>query len=589
MKKITALLLTLTTLSIFAVFAFTVGISADAWDGSSVDTSWYNTTDTRFTLTTGAQLAGLAAIVGGRANGIAIDDFSGKTIILGADVDLGSRNWTPIGLQMSSSVIYSFKGTFDGQKHTVSNLSITMSETATNGIRYGFFGHISGMAKDINFKNARIITNAGCYSAVVAGYIGGGTVARCTVDAGSIVECYTTANGMIAGRVETGGTIDSCINYGTITGYGLDAATGNVIVGGIVGLAASSTVKNCVNYGDVTALAQTGLPSQAGAAGISGFVNAATISDCVNYGNISFIDYLNSNTGTGGIVGKFHSGANSSIINCYNFGSVQGKAGDTTQTGLLAGLPAVIGTIESCYSVPSGSLAATGSTIAAGFTVSNVKIVAKTDAGYAAFESAAAAIERAIFDVTYKLTIHYVYENGEKAADDYVCELREGADYSIDSPSITGYSADAAIVSGKMGGSSAEITVRYSVRMCNLTIEYVYEDGAMAADSYVATQPYGTEFSVKSPEIAGYVPNFAVVEGKYETNRTITVKYKANGTLTTAFTESAEKDTRQAVTATADTDSGKSGGCGSAVGTCAVFFALAAVFGSVSVLKKVKD
>jgi hypothetical protein len=452
MRKITALLLALTTIVMLAV-TLTVGASAAAWDGTTADTAWYNTTATEFTLTTGEQLAGLAAIVNGKATGITADNFSGKTIILGADIDLGSKNWTPIGTSNGASGTTGFMGTVDGQKHTISNLSINMSETTTNGNRYGFFGIIGGTAKDINFKGARIVTSVGCYSGVIAGYIGGGTVARCTVDAGSAVECYTSAQGMIAGRVEKSGTIDSCINYGTITGYGLDAATGNVIIGGIVGLSDTSVVKNCVNYGDVTALAQTGVPSHAGAAGISGFVKAAEIKDCVNYGKISFTDYLNTNTGTGSIVGKCHSSAGSIVTNCYNFGTIEGKAGDTTQTGLIIGLPQVLGTIENCYSVPSGSLAATGSIMIAGFTITNANIVAKTDAGYAAMESAAKAIENAITAVIINLTIHYVNADGTKAADDKIVELREGEEYSVDSPAITGMTPDQSTVSGKMATS----------------------------------------------------------------------------------------------------------------------------------------
>ncbi len=96
MKKLTAYLLVLTTL-LMLTFTYNVGTTAAAWDGMTIDTSWYNTTDTEFTLTTAAQLAGLAAIVNGKATGIAADDFDGKTIKLGADVDLGGYDWTPIG------------------------------------------------------------------------------------------------------------------------------------------------------------------------------------------------------------------------------------------------------------------------------------------------------------------------------------------------------------------------------------------------------------------------------------------------------------------------------------------------------------
>ena len=56
--------------------------STTRWDGA-VDLSWYNGTDTEFTITTARQLAGVAALVNSNAA-----DFAGKTIRLGADISL---------------------------------------------------------------------------------------------------------------------------------------------------------------------------------------------------------------------------------------------------------------------------------------------------------------------------------------------------------------------------------------------------------------------------------------------------------------------------------------------------------------------
>lgn len=56
--------------------------SATRWDGA-VDLSWYDGTDTEFTITTARQLAGVAELVNSNAA-----DFAGKTIRLGADISL---------------------------------------------------------------------------------------------------------------------------------------------------------------------------------------------------------------------------------------------------------------------------------------------------------------------------------------------------------------------------------------------------------------------------------------------------------------------------------------------------------------------
>ena len=42
--------------------------SAKAWDGKTIDVSWYNKTDTEFYISTPEQLMGLAAIVNGIYN-----------------------------------------------------------------------------------------------------------------------------------------------------------------------------------------------------------------------------------------------------------------------------------------------------------------------------------------------------------------------------------------------------------------------------------------------------------------------------------------------------------------------------------------
>lgn len=56
--------------------------STTRWDGA-VDLSWYNGTDTEFTLTTPAQLAGVAELMNSNTT-----DFADKTIRPGADISL---------------------------------------------------------------------------------------------------------------------------------------------------------------------------------------------------------------------------------------------------------------------------------------------------------------------------------------------------------------------------------------------------------------------------------------------------------------------------------------------------------------------
>ena len=62
---------------------------------------------------------------------------------------------------------------------------------------------------------------------------------------------------------------------------------------------------------------------------------------------------------------------------------------------------------------------------------------------------------------SYTLTIHYIYaENGAEAAPDYTATLEYGAEYSVESPVIEGYSC-MSIVLGVMPAEDVEETVRY--------------------------------------------------------------------------------------------------------------------------------
>ena len=89
-------------------------ITIEAKAADAVDTSWYdNRTEgqTEFTITTAAQLRGLAELVNKNE-----DIFSECKIKLGKDIDLNNEQWTPIGNG------YEFNGEFDGQGHTIYNL-----------------------------------------------------------------------------------------------------------------------------------------------------------------------------------------------------------------------------------------------------------------------------------------------------------------------------------------------------------------------------------------------------------------------------------------------------------------------------------
>lgn len=64
----------------------------------------------------------------------------------------------------------------------------------------------------------------------------------------------------------------------------------------------------------------------------------------------------------------------------------------------------------------------------------------------------------------YRLVIHYVYEDGTPAYDDYIEVLQAGVTYEVTSPLIDGYIVSDALVSGVMPKRNVERTVFYLTR-----------------------------------------------------------------------------------------------------------------------------
>ena len=175
----------------------------------------------------------------------------GACAVLTADIDLNNEAWTPIGPDTDSV----YTGTFDGQGHTVKNLSVTVNVQPG---RAGLFGCV----KD-------------------------GTIRRLTV-AGS-VSC--TANqgwcGGIAGYAMDE-TIENCASLCTVSCTGIDAR-----VGGIVGLVDYNSrtliIRDCYNIGKITGRSDNG---SGDAGGICGFYMNGKISNCYNVGEITGSGYV---------------------------------------------------------------------------------------------------------------------------------------------------------------------------------------------------------------------------------------------------------------------------------------------------------
>ena len=168
--------------------------------------------------------------------------FNGKTVYLVADIDLDDAPWTPVGQTGATQ----FKGTFNGQGNTISNLNI--DATAQTGKHYssGLFGWLNAATvKNVNIAGATVKGNHNV--GVIAGYL---ETAGCTIEAcqvtGAAVECHVAnsdANGdkcgVIVGHAGNAGVVvKDCTAANSTVSAGRDA-------GQIAGAAKEANVTGC--------------------------------------------------------------------------------------------------------------------------------------------------------------------------------------------------------------------------------------------------------------------------------------------------------------------------------------------------------
>ena len=185
----------------------------------------------------------LAKTVNGR------NTLSGKTVKLAADLDMTGIDYVPAGNTIASYPSTAFAGVFDGQGHTISNLSVASHSGVYSAA--GLFGAITGTVKNVKLANVNITSDH--YAGGVVGFISTNTdaiVQNCSVEGGSIKSTAHLKDGSYDDGDKAGGIvglftapayIDGCsVKNLTITAYR--------DLGAIVGCAnGSGTVKvtNC--------------------------------------------------------------------------------------------------------------------------------------------------------------------------------------------------------------------------------------------------------------------------------------------------------------------------------------------------------
>ena len=240
------------------------------------------------------------------ADNVEVIDMS--TVCHAADKsqNLEEKSWVPIG----NKNIVKYRGTFDGNGKTITNLYINASQTSQNNM--GLFGYTyQSTIKNLTFENANV-TNTQSNTGILVGKAGYGSTLQnikisktCQIKGGN----YT---GGIAGELD--GNAYNCVNYATVQGI--------QYIGGLWGMYSrkGNSITACANYGNVTASGEM-------AGGLVGYFRGGTIQDCANYGDVK---------GTYRVAGMAGFVSDGKVQNVFSYGNIS-VTNKTQNVGMVFG------------------------------------------------------------------------------------------------------------------------------------------------------------------------------------------------------------------------------------------------------------
>ena len=189
--------------------------------------------------------------------------YRGSTVTLTNDIDFKGVSFPGVGMYVDSTSQRYFRGTFNGNGHTISNLRLYSTST----------------------------TYLGLFAVVNGGVIKGIVVdSSCSIE-NKEPKYFTYAGGIVANSIAgIEFKLLDCVNMAKVTGSGEKASIGGII-GCLYAFASTTTIHNCVNFGTVT---NTGTGEKASTGGIVGWMSqeetnspASGVYNCVNLGTVT--------------------------------------------------------------------------------------------------------------------------------------------------------------------------------------------------------------------------------------------------------------------------------------------------------------
>ncbi len=296
--------------------------TGDVWTSGEVDTSIFASGDgseeSPYLIKTEDQLRAFAVSLSDKI------DYAGKFVALGSDIAVSDKAWTPIG---GSS--YLFNGSFDGDGHTISGLTLGSAEKAyaldSENVYIGLFGVLG--PKSV-VKNVKLADVAFYTSYEATAYLGG---------IAGVMQGSTSKTSY------TGAVIDGCSVAGTLS---LTSAKGNQFVGGIAGMQYKGAIINSSAQVSASGVVTAGDLAEVG--GLVGLNNRGLVANCWSnstvYGSGS---RENGNEGMA-VVSNLVACNAGALVNCYGSGNVTTKE-HSIYAGMVSGWVTGIGRSYTCW------------------------------------------------------------------------------------------------------------------------------------------------------------------------------------------------------------------------------------------------
>lgn len=253
------------------------------------------------------------------------ENYSGKYVALGGNLDLSGKTWVPIG-KSDHGKTTGFAGVFDGQGYTVSHVSSGSGSAATKYEADGFFGVVSGTVRNLNvqidkfyndYDAAKDYTYAGGLVGLLERH---GVIDHCSVTGGSqafsINSSTKAAIGGLVGSMQSGSMVanswsDLGLNYGT-----LSMSEADVSMGGICGKQAqNSLIANSASFGSVPGFIYAGTIRVGGLVGYTGGAIYNCYTDSTTKLNVFGVTAGTAVPSIGHLIGGAENGA--ALYQCY--------------------------------------------------------------------------------------------------------------------------------------------------------------------------------------------------------------------------------------------------------------------------------